>query len=92
MPLKGINDLQTLADRAAQTYIIRELKNKFPNASIIGEEGEDVAENLDDLLSPVGTPSSPPVFPEILMKTVPEPLNSISEDQVQLAQFSIIHI
>ena len=36
---KGINDLQTEADRSAQTCIIESLTRQFPGVTIIGEEG-----------------------------------------------------
>ena len=35
---KGINDLQTEADRSAQRCIISSLNQNFPNITIIGEE------------------------------------------------------
>jgi len=81
---KGTNDLQTKADRAAQVYITQELHKKFPLASIIGEEGDDVSESLEDLISPVGTPIDARDLPsaEILSKTVPAELNSIQESDV----------
>ncbi|ODN02330.1 3'(2'),5'-bisphosphate nucleotidase 1 [Orchesella cincta] len=78
---KGVNDLQTKADRCAQQYIVQRMKQSFPKATIIGEEGEDVSENLDGLLSPATTPSEP-LFPEILTKAVPEKLLEISEDNI----------
>ncbi|CAL8111630.1 unnamed protein product [Orchesella dallaii] len=78
---KGVNDLQTKADRCAQYYIVQRLKRCFPKATIIGEEGDDVSENLEGLLSPATTPPEP-LFPEILNKSVPEKLLSISEENV----------
>lgn len=35
---KGINDLQTEADRSAQNCIVTSLSRQFPLISIIGEE------------------------------------------------------
>ncbi|KAH0562860.1 3'(2'),5'-bisphosphate nucleotidase 1 [Cotesia glomerata] len=36
---KGVNDLQTEADRSAQSCIIESLSRQFPDITIIGEEG-----------------------------------------------------
>lgn len=81
---KGTDDLQTKADRAAQVYITQELHKKFPLASIIGEEGDNLTENLDDLVSPVGSPIQANDLPlgEILSKSVPTDLSSIQESEV----------
>lgn len=38
---KGINDLQTLADRQAQACIISSLEHRFPGICVIGEETMD---------------------------------------------------
>lgn len=78
---KGINDLQTKADRAAQQYIVQRLRQSYPDATVIGEEGDDLTESLEGLLSPATTPSEP-VFPEILTKSVPDKLLSIQEKDV----------
>lgn len=78
---KGVNDLQTKADRAAQQYIVQKLKQSFPKVNVIGEEGEDVSESLEGLLSPATTPSEP-LFPEILTKAIPDNLRSIEEESV----------
>lgn len=42
---KGINDLQTEADRSAQRCIVASLSKLYPNVKIIGEEG--VLENIE---------------------------------------------
>lgn len=39
---KGINDLQTEADRNAQRCIVNSLTQKFPKITIIGEEVKKV--------------------------------------------------
>lgn len=48
------DDLVTLYDKEAEKYIIKEIKNKFPNIIIIGEETsfseKKLLENLDDKL------------------------------------------
>jgi len=80
--VQGINDLQTKADRAAQTYIIGELRKRFPKASIIGEEGDDVSESLDGLVSKTPQEDFDDKDNEILMKTVPDTLASFKEDDV----------
>lgn len=36
---KGINDLQTEADRSAQRFIVASLLEAFPNVTVVGEEG-----------------------------------------------------
>lgn len=36
---KGVNDIQTEADRSAQNCIIESLSRQFPDVTIIGEEG-----------------------------------------------------
>lgn len=60
---------------------MQRLRQRFPHVTIIGEEGENVSESLEGLLSPATTPSEP-LFPEILTKSVPEQLLSIKEDNV----------
>jgi 3'-phosphoadenosine 5'-phosphosulfate (PAPS) 3'-phosphatase len=83
--VQGINDLQTKADRAAQTYIITELRKRFPLACIIGEEGDDIMECLDGLVSPVigdGERKEITSHSEILTRSVPETLTSVKEDEV----------
>jgi len=76
---KGINDLQTKADRAAQQYIISKLSSQFPKAAIIGEEPDDSEiETIDDLVSNENITG----FPEISKYELPETLKSISEDQI----------
>jgi len=81
---KGVNDLQTKADRAVQVYICQELQKKFPQACIIGEEGENVTEDLKDLISPAVSPtdSIQPPFSDILTRKVPEELCNIPESEV----------
>lgn len=39
---KGVNDLQTEADRSVQRCIITSLSRQFPNVTIIGEEEESI--------------------------------------------------
>jgi 3'(2'), 5'-bisphosphate nucleotidase len=78
---KGINDLQTRADRAAQQYIISELSSQFPKASIIGEEPDGgPKENLEEFSSILKCLESP--FPDIIKQTVPDSISSISEDEI----------
>lgn len=45
---KGLNDLQTEADRSAQRCIMASLTKQFPNVAIIGEESLDPSEVADD--------------------------------------------
>ncbi|CAG2106700.1 unnamed protein product [Medioppia subpectinata] len=45
---KGINDLQTEADRRAQNCIITSLSKQFPKIAIIGEETLDPNDKIDD--------------------------------------------
>ncbi|CAG2176865.1 unnamed protein product [Oppiella nova] len=45
---KGINDLQTEADRRAQNCIITSLSKQFPKISIIGEETLDPNDKIED--------------------------------------------
>jgi len=45
---KGVNDLQTEADRSAQRCIVGSLSRMFPNVTIIGEENLDPCEKLPD--------------------------------------------
>lgn len=40
--LKGVNDLQTEADRSAQRCIVSSLLKTFPTVTVIGEEGVSV--------------------------------------------------
>jgi len=40
---KGINDLQTEADRSVQRCILASLRKQFANVAVIGEEDEDVS-------------------------------------------------
>ncbi|CAL1279058.1 unnamed protein product [Larinioides sclopetarius] len=47
---KGINDLQTEADRSAQRCIVNSLLRHFPKVTIIGEETLEKVENEDDLI------------------------------------------
>lgn len=45
---KGVNDLQTEADRSVQRCIVSSLSKQFPKVSIIGEEVLDPHENIED--------------------------------------------
>ncbi|XP_054153695.1 3'(2'),5'-bisphosphate nucleotidase 1-like [Oppia nitens] len=45
---KGVNDLQTEADRRAQNCIITSLSKQFPKIAIIGEETLDPNDKIDD--------------------------------------------
>lgn len=45
---KAKNDLQTEADRSAQTCIIASLSREFPNVNIVGEEGGSDLRNVRD--------------------------------------------
>lgn len=45
---KGVNDLQTEADRSAQNCIIESLSRQFPDITIIGEEGTSRCEVPSD--------------------------------------------
>jgi len=81
---KGINDLQTRADRAAQLYIVSNLAKQFPKASIIGEESdESLAEDkdLESLISSANAEGTDQ-FPEILTKDVSDEIKSISEEDI----------
>ncbi|HEV3158163.1 MAG TPA: inositol monophosphatase family protein [Candidatus Baltobacteraceae bacterium] len=44
----GRGDLVTDADRASEAFIVRRLREHFPNASILGEEGADIKGESDE--------------------------------------------
>ncbi|KAG1665267.1 3'(2'),5'-bisphosphate nucleotidase 1 [Nymphon striatum] len=45
---KGINDLQTQADRSTQKSIVASFAHQFPNVTVIGEETLDSSESITD--------------------------------------------
>ncbi|GIY59731.1 3'(2'),5'-bisphosphate nucleotidase 1 [Caerostris darwini] len=47
---KGINDLQTEADRSAQRCIVNSLLKQFPRVTIIGEETLEKLENEEEVI------------------------------------------
>ncbi|KAG8231156.1 hypothetical protein J437_LFUL011825 [Ladona fulva] len=73
---KGKNDLQTEADRSAQCCIIASLSSQFPAATIIGEEGEQVNQNVpsDWLVNEVDS--------SVLEASCPDNLKGIKEEEV----------
>ncbi|CAG7820562.1 unnamed protein product [Allacma fusca] len=80
---KGTNDLQTKADRAAQNYIITTLSSLFPKVTIIGEEGDNVSESFDGLLSTDTLVDKCSVIDVTsAQKEVPEHVRSIQEEDL----------
>lgn len=73
---KGLNDLQTEADRSAQECIIASLSKQFPGVKIIGEEDARAVSQLKDdwIVSELDD--------EVLKKSCPETLRNIKEEQV----------
>lgn len=72
---KGINDLQTEADRSAQRCIINSLLNQFPKITVIGEETLEKTENEDNLLINLNNC-------EAINVKCPDNLASVKEDDV----------
>lgn len=72
---KGVNDLQTQADRSAQHCIVSSLSKRFPGICIIGEEDlGDSEQPYSELVE--GTDSS------VLAKSCPQTLESTTVDDV----------
>ncbi|XP_011182664.1 3'(2'),5'-bisphosphate nucleotidase 1 [Zeugodacus cucurbitae] len=71
---EGKEDLQTEADRSAQQCIIASLSKKFPNATIIGEEGDS---NLNIKAEWLVTDENE----EFLTRNCPEELQEIKEEE-----------
>jgi len=73
---KGINDLQTEADRSVQACIVTSLSSKFPGITIIGEEGN--LEPSSSLLKKTVTE----VASDFPMNNCPDNLKSVNESDV----------
>nr|XP_018910112.1 PREDICTED: 3'(2'),5'-bisphosphate nucleotidase 1 [Bemisia tabaci] len=71
---KGVNDLQTEADRSAQNFIISTLTKQFPGVTIIGEEEPSCYEALDNVTADSDT--------SVLQATCPPDLVAVSEKDV----------
>jgi len=73
---KGLNDLQTEADRSAQECIVASLAKQFPGVKIIGEEDERDAPQLKDdwIISDFDK--------DVLQVTCPEALRDVKEADV----------
>ncbi|GFR21450.1 3'(2'),5'-bisphosphate nucleotidase 1 [Trichonephila clavata] len=72
---KGINDLQTEADRSAQRCIVNSLLKQFPKVTIIGEETLEKIENEEENLVNLHDC-------ETISANCPEALASIKEEDV----------
>lgn len=73
---KGINDLQTEADRSAQECIVASLSKQFPGVKIIGEEdAREVSQLKDDWIVT-------DLDDEVLKKPCPDSLKDVKEDDV----------
>ncbi|CAH0551409.1 unnamed protein product [Brassicogethes aeneus] len=72
---KGINDLQTEADRSAQCCIISNLTREFPKVTIIGEEGQSQCDLPSDWVVPDGDA-------EILGKQCPEEYLNVKDEDI----------
>ncbi|GFS84608.1 3'(2'),5'-bisphosphate nucleotidase 1 [Nephila pilipes] len=72
---KGINDLQTEADRSAQRCIINSLLKQFPRVTIIGEETLEKVENEEEHLVSLYNC-------ETINANCPEDLTSVKEEDV----------
>lgn len=72
---KGLNDLQTEADRSAQRCIVNSLLKQFPKITVIGEETLEKIENEDELTINLGNC-------ETINAKCPENLVSVKEEDV----------
>ncbi|XP_015921481.1 3'(2'),5'-bisphosphate nucleotidase 1 isoform X2 [Parasteatoda tepidariorum] len=72
---KGINDIQTEADRSAQRCIVNSLSKHFPKVTIIGEETLEKIENEDGLLINLNNCES-------IAASCPDDLQSVKEEDV----------
>ncbi|CAH8624026.1 unnamed protein product [Heterobilharzia americana] len=70
---KGVDDLQSRADRDSQRCVVQSLRKVFPGLHIIGEEGD---------LDPGNVPESSELSPEVLKHQCPPQLNSLSMDDI----------
>lgn len=73
---KGLNDLQTQADRSAQKCIVASLSRHFPNVKIIGEENLAADEFIKDEWIVQDYDN------DVLEKTIPENLTKIKDEEV----------
>ncbi|XP_067120686.1 3'(2'),5'-bisphosphate nucleotidase 1 [Centruroides vittatus] len=73
---KGVNDLQTEADRSVQRCIVTSLSRQFPKVSIIGEEVLDPQETLDEewVVSTLDK--------DVLSVKCPQDLQAVKEEEV----------
>lgn len=73
---KGLNDLQTEADRSAQRCILSSLEKNFPNVAVIGEEGPMDSEPVSEdwIVSALNS--------DVLTHSCPEDLKAVKEEDV----------
>ena len=70
---KGVNDLQTEADRSAQRLIVKSITERFPEVTVIGEEG---------ILDDVSSEDIPEISVKELNVQCPEAYTSVASSDI----------
>ena len=70
---KGVNDLQTEADRSAQRLIVKSITERFPEVTVIGEEG---------ILDDVSSEDIPEISVKELSVQCPEAYTSVASSDI----------
>ena len=71
----GLKNFQTEGDRAVQRLILKTLKTKYPQVTIIGEEDGDDGEAGDEKVFDA-------LAPEVMEKTFPKDLQDVAPERI----------